>query len=36
MDIEAEWDNYVATINSLGYDRLMEIYQGQYDRYYGK
>ena len=35
MDIDAEWDTYVSTIESLGYERLMEIYQTQYNRYYG-
>lgn len=34
--IEAEWDSYVKEIKKMGYDRLMEIYQGAYDRYSGK
>ena len=36
MDIETEWDNYVETVKRMGYDRLLEIYQQQYDRYIGE
>jgi putative aldouronate transport system substrate-binding protein len=31
--IEEEWDEYVATLNSLGLPRYEEIYQTTYDRY---
>ena len=36
MNIETEWDTYVETVKSMGYERLLEIYQQQYDRYIGK
>lgn len=34
-DIETEWDDYVAMCKQLGADRLTEIYQDAYNRYYG-
>ena len=30
--IEAEWDSYVSTMNSLGLSELIEVYQSIYDR----
>lgn len=30
-DIDAEWDNYVATANSMGVEELVSIYQGYVD-----
>ena len=32
-DIDAEWDNYVTTVKSLGYDKIMEMYTAQYQSY---
>ena len=29
----SEWDNYMNDINSFGYERIREIYQGAYDRH---
>ena len=34
--IEEEWDDYVAQLNQMGLERLMEIRQAALDRYYGK
>ena len=34
VDIDAAWDGYVETINTMGYERLYEIVQGAYDRLY--
>lgn len=31
-----EWDNYIATLNSMGLDRYLEILQSGYDRACGK
>lgn len=31
MDIEADWDTYVSTLNKMGLDRVVEIYQNAYD-----
>ena len=36
LDIEAEWDNYVATCKSMGYEELQEINQAALDRYFAK
>lgn len=33
MSIDNDWDAYVQRVNELGYERLMAIYQQQYDRY---
>ncbi len=30
-DVDAEWDNYLATLDSLGLPRLLEIFQEAYD-----
>ncbi len=32
-DVEAEWDNYISTLKSLGIDEMISIYQGAVDRY---
>lgn len=29
----ADWDKYVSTLNKMGLDRYMKIYQAAYDRY---
>lgn len=36
VDVEddAAWENYVQQVKKMGYDRLMEIEQAAYDRYY--
>ncbi len=31
MNVDAEWDNYVATLESLGLPRMLEIFQEAYD-----
>jgi putative aldouronate transport system substrate-binding protein len=31
--VEDEWDNYVAQLEQMGLDRLVELYQQAYDRY---
>ncbi len=35
QDLDAGWDNFVATLESLGVDRVAEIYQAAYDAQYG-
>ena len=35
QDIDAGWDNFVATVESMGVNRLVEIYQSAYDAQYG-
>ena len=30
---DANWDEYVQTVKSMGMDRLLEIYQTAYDEY---
>lgn len=32
-DVDADWDEYIATMKKFGYDRYIEIYQQAYDRY---
>ena len=34
-DLDNDWDNYVATLDSLGINRMVEIYQAAYDAQYG-
>jgi len=34
LDIDAEWDNYVKTLQSMGMDKLCKIEQTAYDRAY--
>ena len=36
LDIDAEWDNYVATCKSMGFEELQEITQAAVDRYLAK
>ncbi len=31
--VEAEWDNYVATLKSMGLDEVIAVYNAAYDRY---
>ena len=33
LDIDTEWDNYVATLERMGVNDLRDIYQTAYDRY---
>ncbi len=35
QDLDAGWDNYVATLDALGINRMAEIYQAAYDAQYG-
>lgn len=35
-DIDAEWDSYLAQLQTMGVERYVEIYQAATDRYYGK
>ncbi|MDD6024415.1 MAG: hypothetical protein PUC06_09315 [Oscillospiraceae bacterium] len=35
-DIDDQWDTYVATCKSMGYDELQEITQASVSRYLGK
>ena len=35
QDIDAGWDNFVATVEGMGINRLVEIYQAAYDAQYG-
>lgn len=32
-DIDAEWDNYVATCEKMGLNEVLEVYQSSYDRW---
>ena len=32
-DVDAEWDEYIATLNNFGHERYLEIHQQAYDRY---
>ena len=34
-DVMAEWDDYIETINQLGYGEVIEVMQSAYDRQYG-
>lgn len=36
MDIDAEWDRYIATMESLGVNDMIAIYQDAYERYQNK
>ena len=33
-DLDKDWDAYVAKCNSLGADKVVEIYQAAYNRFY--
>ena len=35
QDLDAGWDNFVATLEALGINRVAEIYQEAYDAQYG-
>ena len=35
QDLDAGWDDFVATLEALGIDRMAEIYQAAYDAQYG-
>ena len=35
QDLDAGWDNFVATLDALGINRVAEIYQSAYDAQYG-
>ena len=34
-DLDAGWDNFVATLDALGVNRIVEIYQAAYDAQFG-
>ena len=34
-DLDADWDNFVATLDALGVNRIVEIYQAAYDAQFG-
>ena len=34
-DVEADWDDYLATIDKMGYKDVVEVMQSAYDRQYG-
>lgn len=34
-DVEADWDDYVATLDKMGYSDLIAVMQSAYDRQYG-
>lgn len=36
VDIETEWDNYLATLNKMGLQEVLKVYQAAYDRWEGK
>ena len=29
----SEWDSFIADMKNFGMDKLLEIYQGEYDKY---
>ena len=33
--IDADWDNYIASLKKMGLDRYLELYNGAYQRYLG-
>lgn len=33
LDIEKDWDNYIVTLNNMGVEDYLSIYQAQYDNY---
>jgi putative aldouronate transport system substrate-binding protein len=35
-DIDAEWDNYVATLDGMGLANYLQVYQDAYDAKYGQ
>ncbi|MFQ9697724.1 MAG: hypothetical protein ACLRY5_12915, partial [Zhenhengia sp.] len=35
QNVDTDWDNYVATLNKMGLERYMEIYNQAYDRFLG-
>lgn len=35
LDIESEWESYVAELDTIGLERYLEIHQNAYDRQYG-
>jgi len=34
-DIEADWDDYIATLDKMGYNDVIAAMQSAYDRQYG-
>ena len=35
LDVDADWDEYVATLERMGPERMLEIAQKVFDRQYG-
>jgi putative aldouronate transport system substrate-binding protein len=33
-DVEADWDAYIATLNKMGYEQVIEVMNSAYDRQY--
>ncbi|WOD08670.1 DUF3502 domain-containing protein [Marinomonas sp. GJ51-6] len=33
-DVDEEWDDYIARIKKLGYDKVLKAYQSAYERQY--
>lgn len=33
VDIDSEWDNYVQTVNQMGLEEVLQVYQTAYDRW---
>jgi putative aldouronate transport system substrate-binding protein len=36
MDLDRDWDKYVAQLNAMGLQKMLDITQKTYDKYYGK
>ena len=34
LDLDADWDSYLATLDQIGIDRYLELVQSAYDRTY--
>ena len=33
-DVEADWDAYIATLDKMGYDQVIEVMNSAYERQY--
>lgn len=34
-DVKADWDDYVSTLDKMGYDKVIEVLNSAYARQYG-
>ena len=34
-DVEADWDDYMKTLNKMGLSKVLDVMQSAYDRQYG-